>query len=175
MKLKELLLEIKGDLRGKASIHQFIKSYFYSARFRLLLNHRIGKFFYKSNNYILRQVALRYKYKMLTKRNCDISYEAIIGKGIRLPHPIGIVIGQGVIIDDNVTIFQHVTFGSHGRKELNVAYPHVKKHAKIYAGAKIIGGITIGENAIIGANSLVNKDVPNNSTAYGIPCKIKML
>ena len=173
MKLKELLHEIKGDLRGKASIQQFIKSYFYSARFRLLLNHRIGKFFYKSNNYILRQVALRYKYKMLTKRNCDISYDATIGKGIRLPHPIGIVIGQGVIIEDNVMIFQQVTFGSHGRNELNLAYPRIKNNAKIYAGAKIIGGITIGENAVIGANSLINKDVPDNSTAYGIPCKIK--
>jgi len=109
---------------------------------------------------------------MIVKRNCDISYNATIGKNLRLPHPIGIVIGDGVIIKDNVMVFQQVTFGSHGKKNQSLSYPIVENNVKIFAGAKIIGGITIGENAIIGANAVVNIDVPANTKAVGIPCRI---
>lgn len=173
MTLKELVNEIRGDLGKKPSVLQFVKEYLYSARFRVLLNHRVGKFCYKSGNFVLRQIALRYKYKLISRRGCDISYEAIIGKGIRLPHPIGIVIGEGVVIKDNVMIFQQVTFGSHGKIGQELQYPIIENGAKIFAGAKIIGGVVVGENSIVGASTLVNKDVPANSIAYGIPCNIK--
>ncbi|ERM80694.1 hypothetical protein P872_21560 [Rhodonellum psychrophilum GCM71 = DSM 17998] len=85
---------------------------------------------------------------------------------------MGIVIGDKVIIKDNVMIFQQVTFGSHGKKGLIKNYPTIEDGVKIYAGAKIIGGITIGKNAIIGANAVVNIDVPADCVAVGIPCKI---
>lgn len=166
--------EIANDLPGKRiSLFSFFKNYFYNAAFRVLLNHRLGKFFYKQKNVFLRQIAHRYKYKLITKRNCDISYNASIGKGLRLPHPLGIVIGNGVVIGDNVMIFQQVTFGSHGKKNSEMCYPVIANNVKIYAGAKIIGGVKVGENSIIGANTLVNKDVPANCIAYGIPCIIK--
>ncbi|WP_196934303.1 serine O-acetyltransferase [Sphingobacterium hungaricum] len=116
---------------------------------------------------------MRYKYRLITKRGCDISYDCSIGKGLRLPHPLGIVIGQGVVIEDDVMIFQQVTFGSHGKKGKDLEYPTVKRGVKIFAGAKIIGGVVIGEGSVIGANSLINIDVPSGSTAYGTPCKIK--
>lgn len=54
-----------------------------------------------------------------------------------------------------------------------MCYPVVKSGATVYAGAKIIGGVTIGQGAIIGANSVVLQDIPENSTAVGIPAKIK--
>lgn len=171
--LKELLAEIKGDMKGQAGLSQFIRAYLYSASFRVLLNHRIGKYCFNSGNYILRRIALRYRYRLITRRNCDISYNAYLGKGIRLPHPLGIVIGDGVIIKDNVAIFQQVTLGSHGRIDRDLQYPVIEDNVKIYAGAKIIGGVTIGANSVIGANSLINKDIPVNSIAYGSPCQIK--
>ena len=87
-------------------------------------------------------------------------------------HPIGIVIGDGVIIKDNVTIFQQVTLGSHGKKGESFSYPIVEEGAKIYAGAKIIGGVVIGKKAIVGANAVVNINVPDHALAVGIPCKI---
>ena len=91
---------------------------------------------------------------------------------MKLPHPIGIVIGDGVVVKDDVMIFQHVTLGSHGKNKKEMQYPTVESGVIIYPGVKIIGGVTIGENAIIGANSVVNIDVPANSTAVGVPCKI---
>lgn len=171
--IKRLLNDIKNDFPdGNSNLRLFLVYYFNSPRFRVLLNHRIGKYFSKSKFFLLRQISNYFKSRLITKRNCDISYNAIIGKNLKLPHPIGIVIGDGVIIKDNVMVFQQVTFGSHGRKEKEMRYPIIESGVKIYAGAKIIGGIIIGENAIIGANAVVNIDVPANAMAVGIPCKI---
>ncbi len=171
--LKGTLRDIRNDFpKGKFNLRLFIVYYFYSPRFRVLLNHRLGKYFSESKNIFIRQIGNYYKSRLVTKRNCDISYKAIIGKNLKMPHPIGIVIGDGVIIKDNVMVFQQVTFGSHGRENEEMKYPVIESGVKIYSGAKIIGGITIGENAVIGANSVVNVDVPANATAVGIPCKI---
>lgn len=170
--LKSTLQEISGDLLPHSNLKNFLSSYLFSARFRVLLNHRIGKFFSKRNFFLFKQIAAWYKIRLITKRGCDISYNSFIGKNVKMPHPIGIVIGDGVIIKNNVKIFQQVTFGSHGKKGETLSYPTIEENATIYAGAKIIGSIVIGKNAVIGANSVVNIDVPANSLAVGIPCKI---
>ncbi len=170
---KFLLLDIKNDIPiGKVNLRSFLISYFYDNGFRVLLNHRLGKYFSKSRYFLLRQFANYYKTKLITKRNCDISNNAVIGKNLSLPHPIGIVIGNGVVIKDNVMIFQQVTLGSHGKKNGEMKYPVIESGVKIYSGAKVIGGVRIGQNATIGANTLVNIDIPENAVAVGIPCKI---
>jgi serine O-acetyltransferase len=170
---KTTLKDIKNDFpEGKINLKIFIMDYLYSPRFRVLLNHRLGKYFFRSKNIFLRQIGSYYKSRLITKRNCDISYKAIIGKNMKMPHPIGIVIGDGVVIKDNVMVFQQVTFGSHGKKGKEMQYPTIESGVKIYSGAKIIGGVTIGENAVIGANSVVNQDIPAGAVAVGIPCKI---
>jgi len=172
--LREVIICIKNDLpQGRFSIKTFLTNYLFSARFRVLLNYRLGRYFYHSGNYFLRQLALRYRYRMITRRGCDISYNALIGKNLRLPHPIGIVIGDNVEIKDNVTILQQVTIGNLGRKNEIKRYPILEDGVTIFAGAKIVGGICIGKNSVIGANSFVNKNIPPNSVAVGVPCQIK--
>jgi serine O-acetyltransferase len=81
---------------------------------------------------------------------------------------MGVVIGETCEIGDNVTIFQGVTLGGTG-KEKGKRHPTVKDNALIATGAKVLGSIIIGENAKIGAGSVVLKDVPPNSTVVGIP------
>jgi serine O-acetyltransferase len=166
-------LEICSEFpNGEFSFGTFVKYFMYSPKFRLMLNYRLGKRFYRSKLFIVRQLGLYLRTKMIVKRHCDFSYNAQIGLNLKLPHPLGIVIGDGVVIRDSVKIFQQVTLGSHGKSGEELKYPVIESGVKIFAGAKIIGGITIGENAIIGANAVVNIDVPPNSTAVGIPCKI---
>lgn len=102
-----------------------------------------------------------------------ISSNAAIGPGLRLPHPTSIVIGDGVEIGENVTIYQGVTLG--GRiigdwKKRN--YPKIADNSVIFAGAVIVGKVKIGRNCIIGANSVVTGDVPDNSTAVGAPARV---
>ncbi|QYJ67295.1 serine O-acetyltransferase [Flavobacterium litorale] len=168
-----LLKQINSDLHhcGSRSIHRKALTFLFNVSFRLTLNYRLGYYLAKRRNFIVNIILLYLKKRQLVKYGCDISYQAIIGKNISFPHPIGIVIGVGTVIGDNVKIWQHVTFGSKG--EATMSYPNVKSNVKIFSSAQIIGGVTIGENAKVGAFSLVLKDVPDNATAIGIPAKTK--
>lgn len=172
--LKQTFTDIKNDLPNSNNFLKILLiSYFFSLSFRILLNHRIGKYFYKKNNILFNFIARYYKTRLISKRGCDISYSAIVGKRLILPHPFGVVFGHDVVIGDDVMIFQQVTLGSHGKRgSIQQEFPKIKSGVKIFAGAKIIGGITIGENAIIGCNAVVNINIPPNSTAVGIPCRI---
>ncbi|MDP3300853.1 MAG: serine O-acetyltransferase [Sulfuricurvum sp.] len=103
--------------------------------------------------------------------NIDIHPGATIGNRVFIDHGMGVVIGQTAIIEDDVLIYQGVTLGGvsliAGKR-----HPTIKRGAVIGAGAKILGNITIGENSKVGANSVVVRNVPENSTAIGIPAHV---
>lgn len=105
--------------------------------------------------------------------SCDLSFRAKIGKHFRLAHPTGIVIGSGVVMGDQVWINQHVTLGGNlGKKKDGRAYPIIGSRVRILAGSVVAGPITIGDNVLIGANSVVTRDVPSNTVVAGNPAKI---
>ena len=174
MRIKELVRYIKSDVKTHAGVISFkaLIICYYNPSFRLLLNYRIGKYFHKSSFKLVRFFSVYYKYKQVTKRNCQISLKADLGENVKFNHPLGIVIGDGVIVKDNVRIWQHVTLGSHGKKGQELQYPVINSGVKIYTGATVIGGIEVGEGAMIGANSVVNVNVPAKAIAVGIPAKI---
>lgn len=97
----------------------------------------------------------------------EIFYSAEIGKGFKINHGVGTVIGARCKIGDNCMIHQNCTIGDRkgGR-------PTIGNNVIIYAGAMILGDITIGDNTIIGANSVVTKSCPPNSILVGSPAKI---
>jgi serine O-acetyltransferase len=101
----------------------------------------------------------------------DIHPAAVIGRRLFIDHAMGVVIGETAIVGDDVTIYQQVTLGG---VELVVTkrHPTIEDGVVIGAGAKVLGNITIGKNAKIGANSVVVRDVPAESTAVGIPARI---
>ncbi len=167
---RNIQLDLKAH--GGGSISKNFNIYLFNPSFRLLLNYRLGRYFRLSNNFVTRFLARRYMYRQVTQRGCQISYAAELGKNIKFMHPLGVVIGENVIVKDNVRIWQQVTLGSHGKKGESNLYPVVESGVKIFAGAKIIGGIVIGRNAQIGANSVVLSDVPDDSVAVGVPAKI---
>lgn len=82
------------------------------------------------------------------------------------------VIGQTAIIEDDVLIYQGVTLGGTSLEKGIKRHPTIKKGVIIGSGAKVLGNITIGENAKIGSNAVVVKDVGANLTAVGIPAYI---
>ena len=94
---------------------------------------------------------------------------------IDFPHPIGIVIASRCTLGKNCTIYQNVTIGAKSHelaKKGKKYFPTIGDNVTIYAGACVIGGIKVGNNAIIGANSVVVKDVPPNTIAVGNPARI---
>lgn len=102
----------------------------------------------------------------------DIPINTRIGGGLLLPHPNGVVIHPDVLIGPNCLIFQQVTFGT-GKVGEDGRVPRVGGHVDIGAGAKVLGGISIGDHALIGANAVVLTDVPPGKTAVGIPAVIR--
>lgn len=112
------------------------------------------------------------KFRTMRRYSCEIAPYAQIGEGLFIPHSIGIVIGHEVVIGNNCEIFQNVTIGSN-RKEKNGRFmPIIGNNVSIGSGAVVVGGITIGDNVCIGANSYVDKDVPSNVVVAGCPAKI---
>ena len=101
----------------------------------------------------------------------EIHPSAKIGRGFFIDHGMGVVIGETAEIGDFVTLFQGVTLGGTG-KERGKRHPTVGNHVVIGAGAKILGGISIGDNVKIGANSVVLKNVAANSTVIGVPARV---
>ncbi len=101
----------------------------------------------------------------------EIHPAAKIGTGFFIDHGMGVVIGETAEIGDYVTLFQGVTLGGTG-KERGKRHPTLGNHVVVGAGAKILGGIRIGDNVKIGANSVVLKSVPPNSTVIGVPARM---
>jgi serine O-acetyltransferase len=101
----------------------------------------------------------------------EIHPGAKIGKGLFIDHGMGVVIGETTVIGDNVTLYQGVTLGGTG-KEKGKRHPNIGNNVVIGTGAKVLGNITVADNAYIGANAVVVKDVPLNSTVVGVPGRV---
>jgi len=103
----------------------------------------------------------------------DISCKAKIGRYFRIMHGQDIVIGSDVVIGDNCKVFNSVTFGNKDTEDpTGNAQPTVGNNCVIGAGAKLLGGIVIGDNVRIGANAVVIRSVPGNAIAVGVPARI---
>ncbi len=132
-------------------------------------------FFYRISNWIYKR-GLRFIPRLISSlgqflTTIDIHPAATIGRRVFIDHGVGVVIGETTIIGDDVLIYQQVTLGgvslSHGKR-----HPTLEDNVVIGAGAKVLGNITIGKNSKVGANSVVVKDVPPDSTAIGIPARV---
>ena len=104
--------------------------------------------------------------KMLT--GIEIHPAAKIAGGVFIDHGTGVVIGETAEIEEGVVIYQGVTLGGTG-KQTGKRHPTIKRGAMISAGAKVLGGFTVGEYAKIGAGAVVLKEVPPYATVVGIP------
>jgi serine O-acetyltransferase len=100
----------------------------------------------------------------------DIHPAARLGRGLFLDHATGLVAGETVVIEDDVSMLQDVTLGGTG-KEAGDRHPKIRRGALIGAGAKILGNIEIGENARVASGSVVLSPVPPHTTVAGVPAR----
>jgi serine O-acetyltransferase len=104
----------------------------------------------------------------------EIHPGAKIGKRLVIDHGMGLVIGETAEIGDDCLIYHGVTLGGTG-KETGKRHPTIGNNVLIGTGAKVLGPITIGDNARVAANSVVLRDIPASSTAVGIPARVVRL
>lgn len=130
--------------------------------------HRINHILYKIK---LRTIARIFSQISRFLTQIEIHPGAKIGKNLLIDHGGGVVIGETAIIGNNCTIYQGATLGGTG-KERGKRHPTIGDNVMIGCGAKVLGNITIGNNCKIGANSVVLINIPDNSTAVGIPARI---
>ena len=133
-----------------------------------LISHRIAHFFYKMRFLFLARLISQISRKFT---GIEIHPGAQIGRGFFIDHGMGVVIGETAIIGDNVLLYQGVTLGGTGL-EKGKRHPTIGNNVVIGAGAKVLGNINVGDNSYIGANAVVIKDVPANSTVVGVPGRI---
>ncbi len=136
-----------------------------------LFFHRIAHFLYKLGIPVIpRFISQSARLSTLI----EIHPGATIGKGLFIDHGTGVVIGETAVIKDFVTIYQGVTLGGTG-KEKGKRHPTIEDNVIIGANAIILGNITVGRGARIGAGAVVTKSVPENATVVGNPAQIVML
>lgn len=133
-----------------------------------LLFHRFSHWLYKKGLRTLPRLLAQFA-RFLT--GIEIHPGAKIGSGFFIDHGMGVVIGETTEIGDNVTLYQGVTLGGTG-KERGKRHPTIGNNVIVGAGAKILGSVKIGDDAKIGAGSVVLDDVEENSTVVGIPGRV---
>jgi serine O-acetyltransferase len=102
----------------------------------------------------------------------EIHPGAKIGRRVFLDHGLGIVIGETTEIGDDCTIYQGVTLGGTSLYKGVKRHPTLGKDVVISAGAKVLGGFTVGDGARVGSNAVVLKEIPAGATAVGIPARV---
>ncbi len=117
-----------------------------------------------------RELALYLQNRCSDVFSVDIHPAARIGSGILVDHATGLVIGETAVVGDNVSMLHEVTLGGTG-KDCGDRHPKIGSGVLIGAGAKILGNVTIGDCAKIGAGSVVLEDVPPHCTVAGVPAK----
>ena len=164
-KIKEFLYIYKKKDPASRSYLEILTCY---PGLHAIFFHKISNFFWKLN---LKLIARMISHISRFLTGIEIHPAVKIGKNIFIDHGMGVVIGETTIIGDNVSIYQGVTLG--GTKwEKKKRHPTINDNVIIGAGAKVLGPISVGKNSKIGANSVVTKNVPSNSTVIGIPARV---
>ena len=167
--IKYILEEARNILKKDPAAKTLTECIFLYPSLKALVYHKIAHRYYKKNRLFLsRWISQRAR----RKTGIEIHPGAIIGRNVFIDHGMGVVIGETAVVGNNVTIFHGTTLGGIDGAKGEKRHPSVEDDVLIGAGAKVLGDITIGRGAKIGANAIVLNDVPPYATAVGVPAKI---
>lgn len=163
-------------LHSKARWRTVLKVFCTDASYRLVIRFRLSHLLWKRGGLPRKLSTLLYWSNL--KRGVDILPRIRIGKGLKIPHPLGITLGGEAVIGRFALIRSNVTIGARGGRTRvrtdgsRQRMPEIGDFVDIGAGAVIIGPIRIGDHAQIGANAVVLSDVPDYATVAGVPARV---
>ena len=169
---REVLSQMRADIRATlerdpATEHALIPYLWYKG-FHAISTHRLAHALWKAGR---KELATHLQSLVSEHLAVDIHPAARFGVGILLDHATGFVAGETSVVADNVSFLHEVTLGGTG-KARGDRHPKIRSGVLIGAGAKILGNITIGEGAKIGAGSVVLKDVAPHTSVAGVPAVV---
>jgi serine O-acetyltransferase len=164
----EARADLAATLERDPATHRAIVPFLYFKGFQAIQTHRFAHALWKAGR---QDFALYLQSRSSQVFQVDINPNCRIGRGIMLDHATGFVAGETAVIGDNCSILQGVTLGGTGKADED-RHPKIGNGVLIGAGAVILGNITVGDCARVGAGSVVVKDVPPRVTVVGIPARV---
>ena len=174
MVFKNFLNEIDSIIERDPAAGSRLGVVFLYPTFHVMFFYKVGNVFWRYN---LKFIARLIMYFARIFTGIEIHPAAKIGRNFFMDHGLGIVIGETTEIGENVTIYQGVTLGGimpsveSNTQRNQKRHPTIGDNVIIGSGAQILGAIKVGDNARIGANSVVSRDVPANVTVAGVPAR----
>lgn len=147
---------------------QYCMPFLYFKGFHALQAYRVSHWLWQQGRETL---ALFFQNQISQQLGVDIHPAAKVGSGIMIDHATGVVVGETAVIGDDVSMLHAVTLGGSGC-QTGDRHPKIGSGVLISAGAKILGNITVGDGAKIGAGSVVLDPVPAHTTVAGVPAKV---
>lgn len=171
MMFKRMKSDIQAVFDNDPAARSWFEVIFTYSGLHAIWSHRMAHAFYRRRWFTIARVISQTS-RFFT--GIEIHPGARIGNRLFIDHGMGVVIGETCEIGDDVVIYQGVTLGGSG-KEKGKRHPTIGNNVVIGSGAKILGSFKIGDQSNIGANSVVLKEVPPESTVVGIPGKVVRL
>lgn len=160
--------DIDAVFENDPAARSWFEVVFTYAGLHAIWSHRIAHFFYRRRLFSIARLISQVS-RFFT--GIEIHPGARIGNKLFIDHGMGVVIGETCEIGDEVVIYQGVTLGGTG-KEKGKRHPTIGNRVVIASGAKVLGSFKVGDHSNIGANSVVLREIPSNSTVVGIPGRI---
>jgi serine O-acetyltransferase len=160
--------DLEAFLDRDPACQKFIEAFLFYRGFKALESYRVAHYYWTQG----RRAVARYLQSLIVDScSMDLHPAAVIDGGIFIDHGTGIVIGETARVERNVSILHNVTLGGTGKQE-GQRHPKISEGVMLGAGCKVLGNITVGRNSKVAAGSIVLEDVPENTTAVGIPARL---
>ena len=165
---KKLKADIDAAMANDPAARTRFEVWLTYSSIKALSAHRRANWFYKHNFKLLARIISQ---NAKRRTGIEIHPAATIEPGVFIDHGEGVVIGETAVVEKGCVIYQGVTLGGTG-KERGKRHPTIMENVTISAGAKVLGGFTVGKGAKIGAGAVVIREVPPYATVVGVPGRI---
>ena len=164
----EETLSLRGQpfSRRKVAFESFV----FKAGFQAVFLYRLSHWFHQRR---WTYVAWAFTRMSIALTGAEIEFNAVIGPGLFISHPVGIVIGRGTRIGRGATLFQGVTCGARSwHPDAITKFPVIGDNCCLFAHASVLGGVRVGDDSVVAAHAVLTRDLPDGALARGIPAKV---